>query len=77
MNSVFELTKASIENCEYNLGEKLRELTLFKIVGQISSDEYSELVQLAYEHADPATTQTNVLMALKAINEEIAKVNAR
>jgi hypothetical protein len=77
MDDIFTLAKETILNGGYDLVNKLRELTAIMIVGQISVDEYQVLTQLAYEHADSETTETNVLLALKTINSELAKINAR
>ena len=77
MENIFALAKDTIQNTTYDLGEKLNELTAILIVGQITTEEYQVLVHLAYEHADPESTETNVLLALQTINSELVKINAR
>lgn len=77
MNNIFNLCKEAILNGGYELGEKLRELTAIMIVGQISTDEYQTLTQLAYEYADKDSTQTNILAAFETINRELVEIKNR
>ena len=77
MNDIFTLAKETILNGGYNLGEKLRELTVIMIAGQISVDEYQALTQLAYEHAGSETSETNVPNALRFLNTEIVEIKKR
>lgn len=77
MNNIFNLCKEAILNGGYELGEKLRELTAIMIVGQISTDEYQVLTQLAYEYADKDSTKANILSAFETINRELVEIKNR
>lgn len=79
MDSIFNLAKTSIEVGGFQLKDKLRELTSIMLVGQIDPIEYDELVRLAQEYANKETdpNETNILGALRTINAEIARINAR
>lgn len=77
MNDIVILARDSILNGNYNLGEKLRELTAIMIVGQITVEEYQTLTQLAYEHADKDSTQQNILSAFETINKELIEIKNR
>lgn len=77
MNDIFTLAKETILNGNYNLGEKLRELTAIMVVGQISVDDYQTLTQLAHEHANSDKTEDNILGALKRIGIELVSIQER
>lgn len=77
MNDIFNLCRESVLNGSYELGEKLRELTAIMIVGQISTDEYQILTQLAYEYADKDSTKANILSAFETINKELVEIKNR
>ena len=77
MNEIYNLCKEAILNGSYELGEKLRELTAIMIVGQISTDEYQALTQLAYEYADKDSTKANILAAFETINRELVEIKNR
>ena len=79
MNSIYELAQTSIKLGGFNLDNKLRELTSIMLVGQIDPIEYDELARLAQEYANKETdpNETNILGALRTVNAEIAKINAR
>lgn len=77
MNDIVILARDTILNGNYNLGEKLRELTAIMIVGQITVEEYQALTQLAYEHADKDSTQANILAAFETINRELVEIKNR
>lgn len=77
MNDIFNLAHDAILNGNYNLGEKLRELTAIMIVGQITVEEYQTLTQLAYEHAEKDSTEQNILSAFQTINTELIAIKNR
>ena len=79
MVDIFTLAKSTIELGGYELADKLNELTAIMIVGQIDPGEYQQLAELARKHANAETEpgETNILGALRTINAEIAKINAR
>lgn len=77
MNEIYNLCREAILNGGYELGEKLRELTAIMIVGQISTDEYQILTQLAYEYADKDSTKANILAAFGTINRELVEIKNR
>lgn len=77
MNDIVILARDSILNGNYNLGEKLRELTAIMIVGQITVEEYQTLTQLAYENADKESTEQNILSAFRTINVELVEIKKR
>lgn len=77
MNDIVILARDTILNSNYNLGEKLRELTAIMIVGQITAEEYQTLTQLAYEHANKDSTQQNILSAFQTVNRELIEIKNR
>ena len=77
MNDTVILARNTILNGNYNLGEKLRELTAIMIVGQITVEDYQTLTRLAYEHADKDSTEQNILSAFKTINAELIEIKNR
>lgn len=77
MNDIFTLAKETILNSGYDLGEKLRELTVIMIAGQISVEEQHTLTQLAHEHTGKTSTEQNILSAFQTINSELASIKER
>ena len=79
MNTIFELCKNTIELGNFDLNSKLRELTSIMLVGQIDPFEYDELTRLAqqYANAEVEPADTNILGALRTVNEELASIKAR
>lgn len=79
MVDIFNLAKSTIENCNFKLEDKLRELTSIMLVGQIDPFEYDELTRLAAEYAEAENepSNVNILGALRTINLEITKINER
>lgn len=77
MDNIFTLARETILNGGYDLGKKLRELTAIMIVGQITVEEYQNLTQLAYEHADKESTEVNILAAFQNINTELVAIKNR
>ena len=79
MNNIYELCKTSVELGGYVLSDKLRELTSIMLVGQIDPFEYDELTRLAqqYANAEVEPADTNILGALRTINEELTSIKSR
>lgn len=77
MNDIITLARETILSGGYNLGELLNRLTAIMIVGQITAEEYQNLIQLAYEHADRDSTQQNILSAFETINRELIEIKNR
>lgn len=79
MVDIFNLAQSTIKNGGFKLDDKLRELTSIMLVGQIDPFEYDELTRLAqqYANAEVEPADTNILGALRTINEELASIKAR
>lgn len=79
MVDIFNLAQSTIKNGGFKLDDKLRELTSIMLVGQIDPFEYDELTRLAqqYANAEVEPADTNILGALRTINEELASIRNR